>query len=453
MELEKERCYRIIKGRDRRYDGLFYTGVKTTGIYCRPVCPARTPKIENVIFLKSAAEAQAEGFRPCKRCRPELAPESFLGLETTGVLRRALELIGAGYLNQARFSDLAVELEVSERHLRRLFRRHLGATPSSVAQTQRLALARRLLEETELSLTDLAFASGFSSVRQFNEVFRKVYQRPPTALRERPTRSQGLVLRLGFRPPLDWTGLLEFLKPRLTPGLEALEGNTYRRSHGRLTVEVSPESDFLRVRILGPVSSERVAEAVQGVTRRVRSLFDLDLDPTAVARTLGPQVEGLRVPGFWDPFELVVRTILGQQVSVAAATTLCGRLVQAYGGKGRFPSAQQLSRAPLEEQGLTGARAETLRELSRRVLQGLYLGPGFNSEKLLAIPGIGPWTVAYLGMRLGREPDAFPSGDLGLRRSLGGISSRELEQRSQGWKPWRAYAAMAIWKGILCNTK
>lgn len=446
MELDPQQCYRAVSTRDRRYDGLFFTGVKTTGIFCRPVCPARTPLQKNVIFLRSAAEAQVQGFRPCRRCRPELAPETFV---VNPSLRLALDRIACGYLNEHSVAELARSLRLSERHLRRLFTDEVGAAPSEVARNCRLQQALKLLTQTDLDLAVVAFASGFGSLRRFNETFRTFYGATPSEVRQKPARRREgvLTLRLAYRPPLDWQSLLDFLRPRALPGLEWVT-STYRRLQGPLVVEVQPLDDYLQVSIEGELKPSQIAGAVQAITYRVRRLFDLDLDPAALGAALGPAYTAVRVPGCWDPFECSVRAILGQQVSVAAATTLCGRLIAEYGSQGLFPSAETLSQAPLERQGLTSRRAQTLRELSLRVVRGLAFENALEENQLGQVPGVGPWTLGYLKMRVGRSPDAYPYGDLVLRRNLGGITAAQLEQRSQAWRPWRAYAAMAIWKGM-----
>ena len=444
MELERSQCYELIRRRDRRYDGLFFTGVKTTGIYCRSICPARTPKLENVIFLKSAAQAQIQGFRPCKRCRPDQAPEMFVGHT---LLRQAMDRMADGEL---RVAELAAQLKVSDRHLRRLFREHLGASPREVARSQRLSKARRLLEETHLPMPEVAFASGFSSLRQFNQVFRQIYQRPPSELRHRGTSAGSWKLRLSYRPPFDWESLCEFMRPRATAGLERVEGGVYERLFGSTKIRVQELDGFLEVQVDGGSATQ-----VNEIARRLRRLFDLDLDPETVMSALGseaelrPYLQGLRLPGAWDPFETTIRAILGQQVSVKAATTVCGRLVAALGQPGHFPTPEALAEASLETMGLTSRRAQTVREVATRVASGeLVLGPGFDEQALLSVRGIGPWTTAYLSMRVGGRPNAFPAGDLVLKK-VTGLSERELEKRSKRWEPWRAYAAMALWKGAV----
>ncbi|MCA9793985.1 MAG: helix-turn-helix domain-containing protein [Candidatus Eremiobacteraeota bacterium] len=457
MELDWDHCYHLISARDARYDGLFYTGVTTTGIYCRPTCPARTPKRANVRFFRSSAEAKRNGFRPCLRCRPELAPESFSFQEPSGVLARGLNLIAEGALDEAPLSALATRLNVSDRHLRRLFDKHLGAAPSEVASARRLEAAKRLLDQTSMSMTEVAFASGFSSLRRFNQAFSSTYGCPPSRLRGQARSDRGLTLRLGWRGDYDWAWLWQYLGARAIGGLETVRAGLYRRLfrvEGHLcAVEVTPRQNHLLVRLEGELQGPALAAAVRSVSLRVSRLFDLAFDPLCLAglsqdALVGRWLPGIRVPACWDGFEMAVRAVLGQQVSVAAATTICGRVVERFGGPGEFPKPEVLAEAPLEEVGLPGKRAACLRGLAARVAEGqLNLDSSLSEQDLEGLPGIGPWTRSYLAMRVGRQPNAFPAGDLVLRKMAGNLTGRQLEQRSADWQPWRAYAAMALWKG------
>lgn len=488
MRLDEDNCYRAVQSRDARFDGRFFTAVLTTGIYCRPVCPARTPLRKNVRFFVCAAAAQEAGFRPCRRCRPEAAPGTPSWAGTSSTVTRALRFIEEGALDEAGVESLAAKLGVGERHLRRLFDQHLGTSPHSVAAARRTHFARALLESTSLPVAQIAHASGFRSLRQFNAVARAVFGRTPTALRsersvraersERTTPQGQGTLRLAFRPPLAWEALLDFLAKRATPGVEQVETRRYRRTvagprgAGLVEASLSRDGRALELRLQGVEAGQLL-----DVVRRARRLFDLDADPLAISAVLGASPllatsvrarPGLRVPGAWDRFETLVRAVLGQQVSVAAATTLCGRLVQRFGTPVRlagaeasekqslthlFPTPELLAQNDLSVIGLPRRRAESLRLLSAAIAQDPSLlepGPVLEAltQRLCALPGIGPWTAHYVAMRAFGEPDAFPSGDLGLRRAAANASASRLEALSEAWRPWRAYAVMHLWSGL-----
>jgi AraC family transcriptional regulator of adaptative response / DNA-3-methyladenine glycosylase II len=483
MELDPDVCYRALRTRDARFDGRFFTAVRSTGVYCRPVCPARTPKPENCRFLPCAAAAQEAGFRPCRRCRPESAPGTAAWLGTSATVSRALRLIGEGALDSGSGHELAARLGIGERHLRRLFLQHLGASPVAVAQTRRVFFAAKLLEETDLPIAQVAFSSGFSSIRRFNDAIRSTFRLPPRELRRARRRpacrsGPGVSLKLPYRPPLDWDALLRFFALRAIPGVERVASGCYVRTircgdtHGIVEVSASLEENALRARLQlsGPAP-------LIGVAERLRQLFDLGADPREICAHLGADPglarvidasPGLRVPGAWDGFELAVRAILGQQISVRAASTFAGRLVAAHGepveiaepdtpnGAPRllFPRPETLASADLTAIGLTRARARAISTLSAEVASGaLVLGPGRDPEsvrrQLESLDGVGPWTAEYVAMRSLREPDAFPATDLGLRRALGtSLSAAELTRRAEAWRPWRAYAAVALWSSI-----
>ena len=484
-DLDREACYRALLTRDARFDGRFYTAVLSTGIYCRPICPARPPKLENCIFLPSAAAAHQMGFRPCLRCRPELTPGIAGWRGTANTVSRALHLISEGALNESGVDELAERLGVSARHLRRLFDRHVGATPISVAQTHRILFAKKLLGESALAMADVAIAAGFGSIRRFNVVMQRTYERTPTELRrslgaETRSAAAGVTLRLPFSPPYDWRGMIEFLATRAIPGVEAVDGDCYRRSFtvdgSEGVVEVRPggphgPGDHL----LATIWTSHVA-SLGAVVSRLRRLFDLDADIAAIdahlARdpVLAERVRerpGLRVPGAWDGFELAVRAVLGQQITVGAATTFAGRLAALLGrplepitgGATQavrlvFPTPSALAGADLTQIGLTRARAATLQKLGRAMAEDPELLRPFEAlddtvAKLESLPGVGPWTAQYVAMRALREPDAFPASDLGLLRATAGRNGRptpaRLLARAEAWRPWRAYAALRLW--------
>lgn len=474
MNLNWRVCSRARLSRDARFDGKFFIAVLSTKIYCRPICPARTCKESNVRYYASAAAAAEAGFRPCLRCRPESSPGTPAWLGTSSTVSRALRLIGESGLGDSGIEGLAERLGVGSRHLRRLFLRHLGATPIAVAQTRRLHFAKKLIDETGLPMHQIALASGFGCVRRFNANIRKFYHRTPTQIRRlaRQKESQPgnqYVFRLNFRPPYNWQGMLDFLSARCTPGVEAVEAGCYRRTicvNGNLGYfEVSPDNErhllIARIEFGDPRSLFFIVE-------RIRAMFDLNADWASVVATLGndpvfaEKVEaepGLRVPGSWNGFELTARAILGQQITVKGATALAGRLVAKFGQpfcgpKGLthvFPEPEILADAKLNTIGLTAVRAETIRALARAICEGKISFAGVVDsaaflKRLCEIPGIGSWTAQYVAMRALREPDAFPSTDLGLLRTMNLRSFRELERRSECWRPWRAYAAMYLWR-------
>jgi AraC family transcriptional regulator, regulatory protein of adaptative response / DNA-3-methyladenine glycosylase II len=482
MDLDRTACYRAVQARDPRFDGRFYTAVVTTGVYCRPICPARTPKFEHCIFFPSAAAAHAAGFRPCLRCRPEIAPGLAGWRGTANTALRALGLIAEGALDEDGVEGLAARLGVGGRHLRRLFDKHLGASPLAVAQTQRLLFAKRLISETPMPMAEVALAAGFGSVRRFNAVIKSTYGRAPRDLRRLSCRrddvGSGITLRLPFSPPYDWPAMVAFLAPRAIPGVESVDRGCYRRTvaldGARGTAEVRPAPG--QNQLLATIRVSRVT-ALGAVVGRLRRLFDLDADIEAIGRhlsrdpLLAPAVAarpGLRVPGAWDSFELAVRAILGQQVSVAAATTLAGRLAAAYGeslgadGAGAatkelglvFPRPEALAGADLTSIGLPRTRAAAISALAAAVVTDGGLFRSFGSleamtAKLERLPGIGPWTAQYIAMRALREPDAFPAQDLGVLRAMTIGSERPTRlrvlQAAEAWRPWRAYAAMHLW--------
>lgn len=467
MSLDHGQCYEALRSRDARFDGRFWVGVRTTGVYCRPVCPSRTPLARNVDFFAHPAAAEDAGLRPCRRCRPDAVPGSSGWKGGAGTVDRALRLIDEGALDDGDVAALAARLAVGERHLRRLFAEHLGTTPDAVARSRRAHLARRLLVDTDLRVADIAFAAGFGSVRQCNDVLKATFRATPTELRADVARGAGrpaetgsglLTLRLGVRPPFDGGTLLAWFAARAVKGLEVVDDSTYRRrvAVGDRTGAVSlrPVEDAVVLGVDLPPDTH--LGALVGGARR---LFDLAADPDAVDGHLGtdpflaPLVArhpGIRVPGAWSGFEAGVRAVVGQQISVAAARTVLGRIVAAHGAEGAFPGAEELVDAPLEQLGIIGQRATTIRLLADRVLAGEVVLDGSVPHddlvrSLVALRGIGPWSAEYVALRLG-EPDAFPAGDLHLRRLLDATDDRQAIARAEPWRPWRAYAAMHLWQ-------
>ena len=486
MDLDHDACYRAIATRDARFDGRLFTGVKTTGIYCRPICPARTPKRENVVFYPSAAAAQSAGFRPCLRCRPETAPDLAAWRGTSNTIARALTLIEGGALDEGDVDALATRLGVGERHLRRLFDQHLGASPVAVAQTRRVLLAKQLIHETTLPMTQIAMAAGFGSIRRFNETFGKLFGRAPSTLRRTAAATSaagGVTILLRYKPPYDWTSMLDFLQLRAVTGMETVAGNTYTRSLSiggvQGIVSVRPASgNCLRATIDMPRLT-----ALPAVIARIRRVFDLAADPQLIGAHLAEdpvmaaliaERPGLRVPGGWDGFELAVRAVLGQQITVRAAIQLATRLVARYGEpltiqSARhagithvFPCAEVLANADLSSLGMPRARATALSSLAAAVVAD----PGIFSAKrsldeaisqLRRLGGVGEWTAQYIAMRELREPDAFPAADIGLMRAMADATGqrpepRQLLQRAEQWRPWRAYAAQHLWASYVPAT-
>jgi AraC family transcriptional regulator of adaptative response / DNA-3-methyladenine glycosylase II len=482
MDMDDDACYRAFQMRDARFDGRIFCGVKSTGIYCRPICPARTPNRENMTFHRSAAAAQEAGFRPCLRCRPETSPDLGSWRGTSNTVSRAMALIEAGAMDTGDVDALANRLGVGERQLRRLFRQHVGASPVAVAQTRRVLLAKQLIHETRLPMAEVALAAGFGSVRRFNETFQQLFARPPAALRrlggaEIAAGDGGAAtIRLPYRAPYDWQAMLAFLSARAIPGVESVTATRYARTlivgEARGVVMVEPgEGDYLRVTLRFPK-----VQAWPAVIARVRRVFDLAADPAAIAAHLSEDPDlaplvarrpGLRAPGAWDGFELAVRAVLGQQITVQQARVLAGRLTaelgerledQAANAQGLthfFPLPERLAAIDVETLPMPRSRGRALTGLAAAAAADPDLfGPRRSLEdavaRLRALPGIGEWTAQYIAMRALREPDAFPSADIGLLRALEGPdgvrpSPAELLVRAERWRPWRAYAASHLW--------
>ncbi|MAE97046.1 MAG: 3-methyladenine DNA glycosylase 2 [Deltaproteobacteria bacterium] len=472
MPLDPASCERARQARDARFDGRFFISVRTTGVYCRPICPVRMPRAENVRFYPSAAACESAGYRPCRRCRPETAPGTPAWAGPQATVARALRLIHEGALDRGSVEALARRLGVGGRHLRRLFVAHLGASPAAVARTRRAHFARRLLDETDLPMAEVAAASGFGSLRQFNDTIRSTFHTTPSELRGAPPAlARGEThLRLPYREPFDWQAMLDFLTPRVLPGVEQVAEGGYRRVVGEGWIEVSklPDHHALCLRTVGipPTGLALVAE-------RVRILFDLGADPAQVAADLRRDPflaeriaarPGLRVTGAFDPFETAVRIVLGQQVSVKGATTLAARLIESAGAPAEgappglshhFPSPEAVLEADVAALAMPRRRADAVKALARAVAEDeLRLGAEADPEELrdalVAVPGIGPWTAEVIALRALGDPDAFPAGDLGLRKALGNgalASEGQVAERARSWRPWRGYAAHWLWAG------
>jgi len=483
--LDPEIYYRALQTRDARFDGRFFVGVTSTGIYCRPICPARTARRENCRFFPSAAAAQASGFRPCLRCRPEIAPELGSWRGTSSTVSCGLALIANGELDGKRASvdTLADRLGVGARQVRRLFQQHVGASPITIAQTRRVLFAKQLLHDTRLPMTEIALAAGFGSIRRFNETFQQLYARPPSAIRrkrvvalpEGTVAATGATVRLRYRAPYDWDALLLHLRTRAIDGIEWADGASYRRTisfdgqSGAVHVEHLPARHSVAATIRFPN-----VRALSRIIERLRGVFDLDADVASIGahlardKMLAPLVAarpGLRVPGCWDGFELAMRAVLGQQVSVEAAIRLLTKLARLCGTPiprstdsvlvRLFPTAAQVAHADLSSLGMPGARRETLVAVAKAAVADPRLFDSLETveatvARLREIRGVGDWTAHYIALRAAREPDAFPASDVAILRGatpLGGErpAPKALEARAERWRPWRAYAAQHLW--------
>lgn len=483
-QLDPDVCYRALQTRDPRFDGRLFVGVTSTGIYCRPICPARTPKRENCRFFPTSAAAQEAGFRACLRCRPEISPELACWRGTSNTVSRALALIAEGVLDRedGNVEALATRVGIGERQLRRLFEQHLGASPVAVAQTRRVLFAKQLIHDTRLSMAEVAMAAGFGSLRRFNDAFRTLYHRPPRELRRRTMRSTPdspavapVILHISYRPPYDWEAMLAYLRARAIDGMEFVENGIYRRTvsheggNGIVEIAHAPDRNALMATVRFPC-----VRALQAMVTRVRHLFDVGANVDTIAshlakdKTLAPLIAsqpGLRTPGCWDGFELAIRAVLGQQITVEAARQLGSRLVLLCGDPVRhasdprlartFPSARCLATVDLSKIGMPESRRATLKALAQAAVANPRLFEPLGSieesiAQLRAIRGIGEWTAQYIALRALREPDAFPATDIGILRGAAGLdgvvpTAPQLIQRAEAWRPWRAYAAQYLW--------
>jgi AraC family transcriptional regulator of adaptative response / DNA-3-methyladenine glycosylase II len=479
---DSRRLYNALAARDSRFDGVFFVGVTSTGVYCRPICPARTPKEANCRFFDTPAEAEQAGFRPCLRCRPELAPGSAPIDDAQRIAQSIVRRLEEGKLDEkAGLEDIADQFELSSRQIRRIVQKELGVPPIQLLQTRRLLLAKQLLTETAWPITEVAFASGFSSLRRFNDAFNRRYGMPPTRLRRKATEDTALItgsqtstLQLSYRPPYDWNGILAFLSARRLEGIEHVTERSYAR-----TVQLGEVTGWIRVtqsekrHALLVEFTHTLTPVLPALLGRVRALFDLNARPDVISKhlvkdaRLAPAVKanpGLRVPGAFNGFEMGLRAILGQQVTVRAATTIACRFVEAFGDPIVTPLAElnRLTPAParvaaasvddVARNGIVAARCRSIIALA--AVQGsgglcldggAHHSPDDSIRQLTGLPGIGPWTAHYIAMRALRWPDAFPKEDIAVRNNLGGVTATEAERLSQAWRPWRSYAVMHIW--------
>jgi AraC family transcriptional regulator, regulatory protein of adaptative response / DNA-3-methyladenine glycosylase II len=472
-ELEPDICWQAMRSRDRRFDGRFFVAATTTGIYCRPICPIPFAKPNNIALFPCAAAAEAAGFRPCRRCHPETAPGTPAWLGTSAVVSRALRLIWEGALDDDGVDELAERVGIGSRQLRRLFIQYLGVPPVKIASTHRVHFARNLIEQTDMSMAEIAINAGFKSIRQFNHAVRTTAGQSPSELRrlrsEMPISHQGeFVMRLLYRPPFDWPALIAFLRARATPGVEVVGESRYRRTveidgkAGVIDVRLDSKNTCLVVRMALPKY-----EGLLRVVERVRRVFDLGADPLQIAAHLSrdpmlrPLLEehpGLRVPGVWDGFEVAVRAILGQRLTTVDSNSIAGELVRRFGQPAEtsvsglthlFPRPEELAHADLGPLGITGGRAASIKALARAVSKNQFILASARSLQdtislLTAVDGINTEMANYIAMRAGGEPDAFPVNDLQLGK-LRRVSPKQMLSLDEAWRPWRAYAAMHLW--------
>jgi AraC family transcriptional regulator of adaptative response / DNA-3-methyladenine glycosylase II len=483
MKPDHKSFYRALTAHDVRFDGIFFVGVTSTGIYCRPICPAKTPKEINCRFFNSAQEAEQAHFRPCLRCRPELAPGNAPVDDSQRIAHTILQRLEEGTIeNDAGLEAIARQFDLSSRQIRRIIQKELGVSPIQLMLTRRLLLAKQLLTETRLPITQIAFASGFSSLRRFNDAFNSRYRLAPTRLRKQAAEDPGhangaetSTLQLAYRPPYDWAGVLAFLKARELKGIEWVGEDFYAR-----TVQLADCKGWIKViqankkNALLLEFTHSLIPVLPALLGRMRDLFDLNARPDIISKQLSKdrrlaalvkRTPGMRVPGAFNGFELGLRAIIGQQVTVKSATTIACRLVEAFGERiatphpelNRLsPTAARIARAAVGEiagLGIVSARSKSLIALAQAQVSGSILldrrghhSPDDIIERLAQLPGIGQWTANYIAMRALRWPDAFLKEDIAVRNNLGGVSARQAAEMSQAWRPWRSYAVLHIWK-------
>ncbi|MCC2625431.1 MAG: 3-methyladenine glycosylase/8-oxoguanine glycosylase [Burkholderiales bacterium] len=464
MKLNPTEFYRAHLAKDPRFDGKFFVAVKTTGIYCRPICPAKKAKLENLEFYIHAYQAEAAGFRPCLRCRPETASGSAAWIGTCATTRRALRIMENSALERLSVKYLADKLGISPRWLRELFTQQLGANPQTILLSKKLDVAKNLLETSNLSITDIAFSSGFQSIRRFNDAFKLKFSKTPSSFRNEPFSGKELKIQLNYRPPYDWSRLISFFGNRSILQMELITENSYQR-----LITYGDVHGWFKATICKPNKIEIEFKLNKNTNiiefiRRIKNIFDLDCDPMAIEHTLKEDKQlvpflkthqGLRIPGGWDGFELAIRAIIGQKISVKGARTTLSKLVTHCGEKQHFdktlpltnffPTPDSIIRADLTGIGLTTAKINSIKALAQEIVNGNIVLDGTadfedTCKKLLAIKGIGPWTVQYIAMRALRNPDAFPETDLELQKKI-----KHFKLHPAQWAPWRAYAALLLW--------
>lgn len=484
--LDRETYYSVFKAHDARFDGQVFMGVSSTGIYCRPICRVKFPKKENCSFFHSAAMAEAKGYRPCLKCRPELAPGMSIADSSSNLVLQGMLRLEEKYFYEGNLQEIARDLNITDRHFRRIFYSTYGVTPSQYLQTLRLLMAKRLLTDTKLSITEVAFGSGFGSIRRFNGLFLKTYRMAPTIFRKEakklhPEQKDTLTLFLDYRPPYEWEALLEFLQERAIPGVEVIKDKTYYRTvilkkkdekiRGWLGVRRVEKKNRLAVTV-----SAELLPVLFKVLKRIKILFDLECNPQEINVRLKKMnqgkekrfIEGTRLPGSFDPFEMSVRAVLGQQITIKGARTLAQRLTERLGTQmitpipeltHTFPEPEELLELGsfLEEilgvLGIIRSRTRSIRSLAFKFSENDFVWRrGLNMEQwvydLEALPGVGPWTAQYIIMRAFGYPDAFLPTDYGIRKALPGYSSKEIAEIAESWRPWRSYGVIALWNSL-----
>lgn len=464
LTYDKKEFYRAHLARDPRFDGKFFVAVKTTQIYCRPICPARKAQLKNLTFFIHAAQAEEAGFRPCLRCRPETAPGSAAWIGTSGIIQRAIRMMDCFAAEELSINNLAAKLGIGERWLRELFQQQVGASPQSILLSKKLDIARNLLDKSSLSMTNIAFSSGFQSIRRFNDAFKKRFQKSPGAFRKEPLPSGEIHFQLSYRPPYDWHKMINFLENRAISEMELVEEDSYQR----LFTQGETRGWFKAKQIQNnKIEVELKLNKNTNILvfiARLKNIFDLDSDPMAIENCLQEdkklkpflkQHRGLRIPGCWDGFELAVRAVVGQKISVKGARTILGRIVEQCGEKQTldnslklqrfFPTPENILAADLSKIGLPRSRVDTLKTLASEVENKSLILDGTadfeeTCQKLLSIKGIGRWTVEYIAMRALNNPDGFPETDLYLQKKI-----KQFQLDPQKWIPWRAYGAMLLW--------
>jgi len=463
-EYSKEEFYQAHLARDPRFDGKFFVAVKSTMIYCRPICPARKAKLKNLAFFIHVAEAEEAGYRPCLRCRPETAPGSAAWIGTSATVQRALRIMDRYAVDGLSIKDIAKKLGIGERWFRELFRNQVGASPQSVLVTKKLDIARKLLDSSSLSITDIAFSSGFQSIRRFNDAFKERFKKPPSAFKKELLIVNTFNLQLSYRPPYHWNNMMSFLNKRAVDGVELVEAKAYQRLISYDDIRGWMKVTFGQNNKVNIELKLNKNGNVLDFVARIKNMFDLDADPMAIEKTLMKakvladyikQYNGLRIPGSWDGFELAVRAIVGQRISVKAARSILGKIVQVCGEQQMFdtslklshyfPTPENIINADLSNVGLPAKRIDTLKDLAKEIIEENIVLDGTadydqTRQTLLAIKGIGPWTVDYISMRALMNPDAFPEGDLGIQKKI-----KRLHLNPKIWKPWRAYGAILLW--------